>query len=112
RSFQRLAHLRQALEQRGAVRRDQPGNPAQHVRPPGRQMELAYADIDPHVAGASIEEGDAGEAETGDVGMGRQVLVADADIDVPEMAELAGILVRGVELLVCHGPYPPPTAEY
>src|SRR6516164_1550998 len=37
RSFQRLAHLRQALEQRGAIRRDQPGNPAQHVRPPGRQ---------------------------------------------------------------------------
>src|SRR6516165_7222155 len=112
RSFQRLAHLGQALEQRGAIGHNQSGNAAQHVRPPDRQMELAYADIDPHVAGAGIEERIAGEAETGDVVMGRQVLIADADIDVPEIDDVAEILGRAVELLVCHGPYSSPTAEY
>src|SRR6266568_2471820 len=71
RSLQRLAHLRQALEQHGAVRHDQPGNTAQHVGLPDRQMELAHADI-----------------------------------DVPEIDDVAEILRRAVELLVCHGAIP------
>src|SRR5262249_19434503 len=112
RSFQRLAHLRQALEQRGAVRHDQSGDAAQHVRLPGRQMELAYADIDPHVAGAGIEERIAGEAEAGDVVMGRQALIADADIDVAGLDDVGWLLCRAVEWLVCHGRYSSPTAEY
>src|SRR5262245_19089146 len=112
RSFQRLAHLRQALEQRGAVRHDQAGDAAQHVGLPSRQMELAHPDIDPHVAGAGVEKGIAREAETSDVVVRRQVLVADADIDVPEMDDVAEILGRAIVLLVCHGRYSSPTAEY
>src|SRR5262249_11291220 len=112
RSFQRLAHLGQALEQRGAIGQNQSGNAAQHVRLPDRQVKLAYDDIYPHIAGAGIEEGIAGEAEDGDVDMGCQVVIADGDIDVHEMDDVAEILGRAVELLVCHGPYPSPTAEY
>src|SRR5215469_5295322 len=36
---------------------------AQHIRIPGRQMELAIADIDPHVVGAGEHERVAGQAE-------------------------------------------------
>src|SRR5215467_5543840 len=69
-------------------------------------MELAHPDIDPHVAGAGVEKGIAREAETGDVIMRRQVLVADADIDVPEIDDVAQILGRAIVLLVGHGVRP------
>src|SRR6516225_1026337 len=69
-------------------------------------MELAHPDIDPHVAGASVEKGITREAETGDVVVRRQVLVADADIDVPEIDDVAEILGRAIVLLVCHGVIP------
>src|ERR1700746_182846 len=69
-------------------------------------MELAHADIDPHVAGPGTEEGIAGEPEAGDVVTGRQALIADADIDVPEIDDVAEILRRAVKLLVCHGAIP------
>src|SRR5262249_31932271 len=105
RSFQWLAYLRQAIEQRGAVRDDQSGDAAQHVRLPGRQMKLAYPDIDPHVAGAGIEEGVAREAETGDVIARGQLLVGDANIHVTEIDDVAEILRRAV-MLVCHGAIP------
>ena len=39
-ALERLAHLRQALEQRGAVGHHQPGDAAQHVGLPHRQVEL------------------------------------------------------------------------
>ena len=74
-------------------------------------MELAHPDIDPHVAGAGIEKGIAREAETADVVMRRQVLVANANVDVPEIDDVAEILTRAVVLLVCHGASFP-TAEY
>src|SRR5215468_1668938 len=108
RSFQRLAHLRQTLQQRRTIRHDQAGDAAQHVGLPSRQMELAHPDIDPHVAGAGVEKGIAREAETGDVVVRRQVLVADADIDVPEIDDVAEILGRAIVLLVCHGVIPLP----
>ncbi len=111
RFLQRLAQVYQALEQRGAVRHHQSGDAAQHVRLAGWQMELAHPDIDPHVAGACIEKGIAREAETADVVMRRQVLVANANVDVPEIDDVAEILTRAVVLLVCHGASFP-TAEY
>src|SRR6266542_5964291 len=106
RSVQRLTHLGQAIEQRGAVRDNQSGDAAQHIRLPGRQMELAYPDIDPHVASARIEKGVAREAETGDVVMRRQVLVADANVHVPEIDNVTEILRRAVVLFVGHGAIP------
>src|SRR5262245_49301531 len=106
RSFQRLAHLAQAIEQGGAIGHDQAGDAAQHVGLPGGQVELAHADIDPHQATAGVEEGIAGEAEAGDVIMRRQVRVADADVDVPEIDDVAQILGRAIVLLVGHGVRP------
>jgi hypothetical protein len=61
------SHLREAIEQRGTIRHHQPGDAAQHVGLSHRQVELAHADIDPHVAGPGIEEGVAGQAQAGDV---------------------------------------------
>ena len=55
-AFERLAHLRQAIEQRRAVRHHQSDDAAQHVGLADRQMELAHADIDPHQARAGIEK--------------------------------------------------------
>ena len=48
---ERLARMVEPVEQRLAVRNDQPGDAAQHFRRSDRQMELAHADIDPHIAG-------------------------------------------------------------
>src|SRR5262249_22823323 len=70
-----------------------------------RQMELAHSDIDPHVAGASVEKGIARETEAGDVILRRQALVADADIDVPEIDDIAEILRRPIVLFFCHGAF-------
>jgi hypothetical protein len=55
-------------------------------------MELAHPDIDPHVAGAGIEKRIAREAETADVVMRREVLVVNANVDVPEIDDVAEIL--------------------
>src|SRR5262249_15875171 len=104
-SLQRLAQLRQTAKQRGAVRDDQAGDAAQHVGLAGRQMELAHSDIDPHVAGASVEKGIARKTEAGDVILRCQTLVADADIDVPEIDDIAEILRRPVVLFFCHGAF-------
>ena len=102
-ALQRLAHLRQAIEQGGAVGHHQSGDAAQHVGLPVRQMELAHADIDPHQARAGIEKGVAGEAQAGDVIVRRQVLVGDADVDVPEIDDVAEVLGGAIVLLVGHG---------
>jgi len=102
-SLQRLAHLRQAVEQRGAVGHDEPGGAAQHVGSAGRQVELAHPDIDPHQPGAGVEEGIAGQPEAGDVIVRRQLLVGDADVDVPEIDDVAEVLAGAIVLLVGHG---------
>ena len=104
-SFQRLAQLRQAVEQRGTIGHHQPGDAAQHVRLSHGQVELGRAHVHPHQAGAGIEERIAGEAEAGDVIMRRQVLIADADVDVPEIDDVAEILCRAIVLLVGHGDF-------
>src|SRR4029453_6577600 len=69
-------------------------------------MELAYPDIDPHVASARIEKGVAREAKTGDVVMRRQVLVADANVHVTEIENVTKILRGAVVLFVGHGAIP------
>src|SRR5262245_14444907 len=105
-SFQRLAQLGQTVKQGGAVRNDQAGDAAQHVGLARRQMELAHSDIDPHVASARVEKGIARETEAGDVILRRQALVADAEIDVPEIDDIAEILLRPVVLFFWHGAFP------
>jgi hypothetical protein len=70
-------------------------------------MELAHSNIDPHVAGARIEKGIAGKAEPGDVVVRRQVLIADADVDMAEIDDIAEICLDR-SLFFCHGALPFP----
>jgi hypothetical protein len=59
---ERFADARETIEQCTALRRHQSDHAAQHFRRAHRQVELAHADIDPHIAGAGIKERIAGEA--------------------------------------------------
>ena len=90
--------LAQFLERRD----DKPDMAAQYVRLAGRQMELAVADIDPHVVGAGEHEGIAGQAERRQIKLGRQPLVVDPEIDVFETDQIAEILGRAVVELLRH----------
>ena len=101
-AFERLLHPLEPVEQGFAIRHHQADDAAQHVGLAHRQVELAHADIDPHVAGAGVEKRIARIAEPGDVKMRRQVLVVDADIDVADADDIADILGGAVVLLLWH----------
>src|SRR5262249_40188549 len=75
---------------------------AQHIRVTGRQMELALADIDPHVVGAREHKGVASQAQRGQVKLGRQPLIVDSKIDVFKTDEVTEILSRTIVGLLCH----------
>ena len=91
----------QPLEQGRAVRQHQAGDAAQDLDPAGRQMELALPDIDPHVVGAGIDEGIAGEPEPGHVEQRGQALPRDGGVDVPETDDVADVLDRTIVAGVC-----------
>ena len=60
-----------------------------------------------HISRAPVlRKGSRVRPEPGDVIMGGQVLVGDADVDVPEIDDVAEVLGRAVVLLVCHGVVP------
>ena len=92
--------LAQILE----ARHDEPDMAAQHVRVALRQMELALADIDPHVVGAGKHVRVAGQAEPREIEIGSGLLVRDPEIDVFEADDVADILGLAVILLLglCH----------
>ena len=90
------------LEQGLAAGDDDAGMAAQHLRRAARQMKLAAADIDPHVAVGHHQIGIAGQPETGDIEQGRQPLVGHLDVDVFEMDRVAEIFGGAVEWLL-HG---------
>src|SRR6516165_9370139 len=77
---------------------------AQYVRVALRQMELAPADIDPHVGGAGHHVRVAGQAEPGEVEIGGGLLVGNPKVDVFETDDVADILGLAVVLLLglCH----------
>ena len=101
-AFERLLHALEPVQERFTVRHDQAGDAAQHVGLAHRQVELAHADIDPHVAGAGVEKGIARIAEPGDVEMRGEVLIVDADIDVADADDVADVLGGAVELRLGH----------
>ena len=70
----------------------EPGMAAHHLRLAGRQVELAAADVDPHVADAGHQVGVAREAEPGDVEQCGQLLVGNAGVDVLEDDDVADVL--------------------
>ena len=61
-------------------------------------MELAAADIDPHIARTGVEVRIAGEAETGNVERRRLQLIADTGIDMFQCNDVADICGAEVEL--------------
>src|SRR5262249_31880663 len=68
----------------------------------GRQMELAPADVDPHVVVRGHQVGVAREPKPGGIEQGRQPLVRDRDIDVLEVDGIAEVLGGAIEGLL-HG---------
>src|SRR5579863_51490 len=107
-----LAHPRQPVEQTGAIRRHQSDDPAQHVGRAHRQMELAHADIDPHVARGDVEKRVARIAEPGDVIIRAVVLVGNAHVDVADADNVALVLGGAIVFLLLHGELPSCWSEY
>src|ERR1700691_6049462 len=70
-------------------------------------MELAHANIYPHIARAGIEERIARQTEPGDIIMRRQVLIGDADIDVADIDDVADVLRGAVEVFLQHDGFLP-----
>ncbi len=65
-------------------------------------------DIHPHQAGAGVEKRIARETQCGDVIVRRQMLVGDADVDVPEIDDIAEILACAIVFLPSHGGFSSP----
>jgi hypothetical protein len=100
-----LADAREAIKQSAAIGHHQPGHAAQDFRCSHRQVELAHADIDPHVTGAGIEEWIARQSESADIVVGRNVLIADADVDMTEIDDVADILRSTIVPFVLHSAF-------
>jgi hypothetical protein len=69
-------------------------------------VKLAHSDIDPHIAGAGIEEWIARQSEPADEIMRRDLLIVDANIDVTEVDDIAGVLRGTIKLFVRHDGVP------
>jgi hypothetical protein len=88
----------EALDQRLTIRHDDSGVTAHKLRRRRRQMELAAADVDPHVGRAGHQIRIAREAETGDVEDGRLLLVGDRYVDVFQRDDVAEVFGSAIEL--------------
>ena len=84
--------------QRIEVRHDQARPAAQALRLADGQVELALADIDPHIVRAGHQIGVARQPERGDVEIRRAHLVRHPDIDMLQRDDIADILAGAVEL--------------
>jgi hypothetical protein len=89
-------HRAKPLEQGFAVGNHDSGFAAQLLCMPGRQMELAAADIDPHVVVGVHQVGIAREPQPGDIEQRRKPLVRNVDVDMFEMDRVAEVLRRAV----------------
>jgi hypothetical protein len=69
---------------------------AQHLRIAGWQMELAEADIDPHVVVGDVEIGVARQSEPDDIEQACDPLIRDLHIDVFEMDGIAEVFGRAI----------------
>ena len=94
---ERLPDTRQPPQQRFAVGQHDAGPAAQHLGLAGRQVELAAADIDPHIVDAGHDVRVARQAEPRHVKDRGDLLVRNAHIDVLEGDDVADILGATVE---------------
>ena len=101
RAGERLLDVVEPLQQRSAVRRHQADRAAQHPWLAGRQVELALADIDPHIGKAGVHIRVARQAKPGDVERRPEVLVGYLQVDVlkaDDIAEVLGVAVVRLRL--------------
>ena len=99
RALEWLLHLVQALQQRLAAGNHQADAAAQDLRLAGDQVELAMADIDPHVVDAGHQVGIARQTQAAHVEQGRLDLVLDQQVHMLEPDDVAEILGAAVVLL-------------
>src|SRR5258708_13231849 len=99
------------VEQRLAARDDEAGMAANHLRPTGRQMKLAPADVDPHIAVGHHQIGITSQPEACDIEQGGQALIGHLHVDVFEMDRVAEILGGPVECLLHEFRPPKPKAR-
>ena len=97
-----VAHAAQPGLERLEVGDDQPDASSEHLRPPGRQVELLLAGIRPHVLGADHQVRVAGEPQADHVEQGGHDLVRNPHVDVLEREDVADVLAAAVEFLACH----------
>src|SRR5438067_392130 len=97
-----LCDRREPIEQGLTARNDNAGMAPQHLRVSARQMKLAAADIDPHVAVGHHQIGVAGKPEARDIEQRGQALIRHLDVDVFEMDRVAEVFGGAVEWLL-HG---------
>src|SRR5208337_4726273 len=91
RCFEPFASSFEAANERLAIGHHDSGVTAENLRWAGRQMELAAADVDPHVGWAGHQKGIARQAESGDVEDGRLLLVGDRYVDVFQRDDVAEV---------------------
>ena len=70
----------------------------QHLGVALGQVELLRPDVDPHVGGAEVDVGIAGEAESAHVEQRGELLVGHRDVDVLERQQVADVLVLKLPL--------------
>ena len=91
RSLEAFANSPEPPHQRLTIRHHDAGVTAQNLRFVGRQMELAAANVDPHVGSAGHQVGIAGQAETGEIEGGRHLLIGDGYVDVFQCDDIAEV---------------------
>ena len=99
RALERLAHIAEPSQQRLAIGHDQADLAAQPLRLACDQVELAAADIHPHVVDAGHQVGVARQPEPADVEQRRLDLVFDLQVDVLQADDVAEILGAAIVLL-------------
>jgi hypothetical protein len=103
RALQELLRVFQPLQQRLEIGHHQTRRAAHHLwRIAGRQMELAAADIHPHVLEPGHQIRIAREPKAHQVEGDRLRLVGHRDVDMPKLNDVAEILGRAIELRPGH----------
>ena len=101
---QQALHALQPLRQRSEVGHDQPDGAAEDLRRAGRQVELRFADVDPHVVHTRHEIGVARESEAGDVVDRGEALVRHRHVHVLELDDVADVFRGAIEACVHAAP--------
>ena len=96
-AFQVFPGAFKPLQQRVQVGQHKRGRATQHVGAPRRQMELAPADVHPHIVQARHQVRVARQAQAHQIKRDGLALIRYPNVDVPELNDVAKILGGTVE---------------